>query len=301
MSTLADLDALLFDLFPVGSSDGAGQLDLVQRGEDEPPVFLFEPYPGHVRLSLRLIIWDGEEDSRSISNIKEQECFIVSSTHLDNPERVANYLRGWVDALDVVMSESISLDVVMPYELCHPRVLDLRIPRRPDQFSDALLKHSRLGKLLPHEGETGERLTGEELESWLAPLFPVEGPFHVVSLDEVFGGAFCDVQSWGARVGISLETRAGSAPPRPAVRTAIPLVRYRNMMQGERIHIYLQGWALALEEVLANANPGDQLRPWLLSCPDVLNLQSPATPGDFAQACLTRKRMGRAMRRAGDV
>ena len=102
-----------------------------------------------VSATLRLVVWENDDQHQWIRDIKEQEVRIVGAQAFFQPDRLASYLRGWVAALGEVMqrADTERFDWCMPFDLVFAEVFALRRPRTPDDFRAALLVRSRLGKL----------------------------------------------------------------------------------------------------------------------------------------------------------
>ena len=107
--------------------------------------------PMHV--TTRLIVWDRKsvDDDWMVSNIKEQYCGMLWRVHMEEPEaRIRAYLEGLKQALEVVLGSHKTF-YLMPQDLIafgkHP--LNLTRAQTADDFTNALLKKSRLGKLIP--------------------------------------------------------------------------------------------------------------------------------------------------------
>lgn len=148
--TDVELQALLEELvFPVGGEPfeymdvwNRCELQLVEVNDvDDKPV----------RVTTRLIVWDrkSDDDPWMISNIKEQYCGMIWRQHMDEPEaRVRAYFEGLREALMVALGSQRTM-YMMPADLLafgkHP--LNLVRAQTAEDFTDALMKKSRLGKL----------------------------------------------------------------------------------------------------------------------------------------------------------
>lgn len=98
-----------------------------------------------LRLTLRLIIWDRQP--KSIRDIKEQEVLIARIPEGMPFERVADFLKGWVMALEEVMSlSSDAFELLMPCDLTCPDALELLKPKDEQDFKAACLTQRRLGR-----------------------------------------------------------------------------------------------------------------------------------------------------------
>lgn len=101
-----------------------------------------------VKVVLRLFCYD---EDKTISDIKEQECFLGTLSKLQDAERVGAFVEGWRLATEELFRK-VGLDERrrswMPYNLFHPDVLGLQTARTAQDFQKALLMRSRLGKLL---------------------------------------------------------------------------------------------------------------------------------------------------------
>ena len=138
--------ALLENLFPA-----RGTIVSLERGSpwaDMPDWVTYDATHG-VRVILRLIIFDAE--GGAIRDIKEQQVSMIPAAAGDLPmERVEAYFRGWVDAVAHVFSTAPSMiDTLMPHDLTAPKVLALKKCKTAEDFRDAFLVRSRLGRFLP--------------------------------------------------------------------------------------------------------------------------------------------------------
>lgn len=103
---------------------------------------------GHLRITLRLIGYDPEDD-QSIRDIKEQETVLVleRSRATTSPERARAYVEGWVMALqDLLDTPGLQADTLMPADLVRPEVLDLKTCHSAEDFRARLGVKSRLGR-----------------------------------------------------------------------------------------------------------------------------------------------------------
>lgn len=138
--------ALLEDLFPA-----RGTVVSLERGSpwaDMTDWVTYDEAHG-LRVILRLIIFDAE--GGPIRDIKEQQVVMIPSAAGDVPmDRVEAYFRGWIDAVAHVFSTAPSMiDTLMPHDLTAPNVLKLKKCKTAEEFRDALLVRSRLGRFLP--------------------------------------------------------------------------------------------------------------------------------------------------------
>ena len=137
--------AVLEELFPV-----RGPVVSLERGEAAYDMKDWVDATAGLRVVLRLIVLDAE--GGSIRDIKEQMVSIVPPQAGEVPdERLEAYLRGWLAAVHEVLSKASvsSLETLMPHDLTSPKVLALKKAKTSDDFRDALLARSRLGKLIP--------------------------------------------------------------------------------------------------------------------------------------------------------
>lgn len=100
-----------------------------------------------LRATLQLISWDVSEGQRQIRDVKEQQLWLVPAGARDDGDRVKAYLLGWAAALRTLF---VDLDVseLMPHDLACPDVLTLRRATTAADYQAALLRPSRLGRLL---------------------------------------------------------------------------------------------------------------------------------------------------------
>jgi hypothetical protein len=132
------------DAFPVLSE--RTHLELVEARLREDDV---------VMLTVRLIVWEGEGESRTIRDIKEQEVFVGTAAQLQDP-RLAACVAGWRLAIAQLFAQDHprwhgQVDTAMPHEFVRPlaEVLALKRPRDADDFAEALLgSKQRLGRYL---------------------------------------------------------------------------------------------------------------------------------------------------------
>jgi hypothetical protein len=102
-----------------------------------------------LRVVLRLVITD--EDG-SIRDIKEQIVVMVPAAAGEVPEaRLEAHFRGWRAAVQRVLDGApfSTIEVLMPHDLTAPKVLALKKAKTADDFRDAFLARSRLGRFLP--------------------------------------------------------------------------------------------------------------------------------------------------------
>lgn len=131
------------DAFPVGSERIS--LELVEaRLRDEAVI-----------LTVRLLVWDVEGESRTIRDIKEQEVWAGPAAILQDP-RLAVCVAGWRQAIELLFAQDDprwldAVDCAMPHDLFprFPELLALKRPRDAEDFADALLgSKQRLGRYL---------------------------------------------------------------------------------------------------------------------------------------------------------
>lgn len=142
MSEIVDLAEALDELFPVGSE--LVQLHVVPahdpswRRSDEPAAYA----------TFRTIVWERDPDTgeRRVRDIKEQDIYMGWPKLYDERERVA----AWAQALERVLSEipMDKLETLMPADLVHPKVLELRKAQSVEDFDKALRAKKRLGQWL---------------------------------------------------------------------------------------------------------------------------------------------------------
>lgn len=130
---------------------GGGLVELravsASRTEDR---WICESRPGSgIFVTFQLIISDEYEGQRAIRDIKEQWVLTLPAQAFYQVDRIEPYLRGWGAAVDTVLRD-VRVDVVeglMPCDLVFPQALTLARPRTAEDFRDAMLVSSRLGKL----------------------------------------------------------------------------------------------------------------------------------------------------------
>lgn len=120
------------------------------------------PYGGQVA-TLRWVVYDGEGAEREVCASAEERVSVAPSVVSLDP-RLPEYFAGWAAALRTVLDSYAELDAagalsdeqrarleeLEPSELVFPDVLQMRRPRTPEAFADALLAGGkRLGRLLP--------------------------------------------------------------------------------------------------------------------------------------------------------
>lgn len=142
MSEIVDLAEALEDLFPIGSD--ILQLEVVPtqnadwRKSSEPAAYA----------TFRTIVWDVQPDTgeRMIRSVAEQDVYMGWPTLYEDRERVA----AFVQALGQVMTEipAHAAEELMPHDLIHPDVLQLRKASSVEDFNTALRTNKRLGRLL---------------------------------------------------------------------------------------------------------------------------------------------------------
>lgn len=132
------------DAFPVSSERVRLELVQVQLREDDA-----------VMLTVRLMVWEGAGESRTIRDIKEQEVRAGTATQLQDP-RFAACVAGWRLALEHLFAQDHprwqdQVDCAMPGEFMPPfaGLLALKRPRDAEDFAEALLgSQQRLGRYL---------------------------------------------------------------------------------------------------------------------------------------------------------
>ncbi|MCA9663528.1 MAG: hypothetical protein KC486_34680 [Myxococcales bacterium] len=108
---------------------------------------------GGAATTVRLIIWELDGEQRMIRDLKEQE-LRWSAEQLADP-RLDAFVAGWAAALGEVFAaisevgDVSKIECYLPCDLLELSALRLKRPRSADDFRDALLQPSRLGKLLP--------------------------------------------------------------------------------------------------------------------------------------------------------
>jgi len=255
---------------------------------------LLEERYGVVRITLRLMRWEGSGPSRSIVDIKEQDCILLDNSARADPDRVEAYIAGWTAAVNRVFTGGGGLDTAMPWDLVHHRVLSLVIPRRADQFESALLVRSRLGRFLPRQDEEARTpATAADVDGWLGQAFPVVGPTLELHLVErpTGGLKFVTAQAWA--LALELEFRRKGTNAAPPARESLALLRTSTLADGGRLQQFVLGWTAALRTVLGELPAGRPVHAHQLSCADTLKLHTARTAGDFERACLARTRLGR--------
>ncbi|MBI4820610.1 MAG: hypothetical protein HY791_30375 [Deltaproteobacteria bacterium] len=133
------LGKLLRELLPVRG--GHVSFEFVEVTERDEDLFVI----------MRLINWEDVRGQLSIRDVKEQEVLLVPRSHRADPERVVEYCRGWVSALEKVFANGDFAngdgpEYLLPHDLIAPKVLGLSKPRSAEAFEAALLVKSRLGR-----------------------------------------------------------------------------------------------------------------------------------------------------------
>jgi len=107
---------------------------------------------GSLAIVLQLYLYEERPGGgeRTVRDIKEQEVYFVPAAYRDEPARVREYIAGWAAAVREVLEgwSSARASEAMPYDLADPKVLKLARAETAEDFRAALLKKSRLGKLL---------------------------------------------------------------------------------------------------------------------------------------------------------
>lgn len=142
MSEVDDLLQTLEELFPVGSE--------TFRLEFVPDVEVRERDNGEtVALGVfRTISWDRDPSSgeRMIRDVKEQQVYLGWPALYRDRERVAAYLQALEQALIEIPDGA--LEELMPADLIHCEVLELRKAKTSEDFAKALRAKKRLGRWL---------------------------------------------------------------------------------------------------------------------------------------------------------
>jgi hypothetical protein len=98
-----------------------------------------------VRVTLRLLTWDVDQERKMIRDIKEQECLFVPMRHAGDPERVLAYVRAWIRAVTATLvTRGLGVETFMPVDFVTADVLDLRAST-DEEFEPAIAK--RLARL----------------------------------------------------------------------------------------------------------------------------------------------------------
>lgn len=141
-TSLADIAATLLASFPVRGEQVS--LELVM----DPDTKTASP---EGRVTFRLVIWDKQDNGDlSIRDIKEQDLYLYDPALLVGDVPVLAYLKGWALALgEVFQRGSTSMfETLMPHDLADVKALKLRKAKTPEDYRDAFLAKSRLGKYL---------------------------------------------------------------------------------------------------------------------------------------------------------
>jgi hypothetical protein len=111
--------------------------------------FVAETRHGGLSALFRLVVWDVDEASgqQSIRDIKEQQVYLVDSSHRDEPERVRAFVEAWASIMpDVLARLGSDVDCLMPHDLINFSPLALSRAETVDDFRRALLVKSRYGR-----------------------------------------------------------------------------------------------------------------------------------------------------------
>jgi hypothetical protein len=98
-----------------------------------------------VRVTLRLISF---EDGQ-IHTVKEQECYLGPLSRLPDAARMSTFVEGWRQAVEVTFQKGgrAVAERNMPINLFHIDALNLKKATTVQDFKEALLARSRMGKL----------------------------------------------------------------------------------------------------------------------------------------------------------
>jgi hypothetical protein len=271
---------------------------------------------GEVGLILQLVVYDRKDDesdgatpSRSVCDIKEQEVYFVPASCRDEPDRVRAYVRGWGAAVREVLP-AVHPEVaerMMPYGFTEPSVLRLAKAETVEDFKSALLKKSRLGRLLVQKlpppvvevGESRLTVTPGMVSKILAELFPIVGErSEIVAVS----GDAAVYEANNGGIHATLRLVGYERPDKETVRDIkeqeVFLIPAKHRHDEARVRAYLEGWASAISAVLrrpvkdvpALLLPADFVRV------NVLDLATPEEAADFERAFLQKSRLGRFVR-----
>jgi hypothetical protein len=151
--SIVDQDAItqtLADITPIYPEDTAGlsgysSIEMVPFGDGEWES-RFAP-DGDLYLTMRLICWEQAGEVTTIRDIKEQQLYVPAAL-LADAARFDAFARALASVLSRVCQRSDRIDVMLPSDLIRFDALKLKRPQTEDQFVDALVVPSRLGRLL---------------------------------------------------------------------------------------------------------------------------------------------------------
>lgn len=143
-----DLDELIRTLrthFPVEGR--YSDIDVGRSWGNQEPVAAFNER-GDIKVIFRLVTWESRGGERSIRDIKEQEVWFIPADHAEDGPRLRAYIEGHAMALKRVVDHFTDIDMLMPNDVIHPRILTLKRPQSAEDFARALAVPSRLGRLM---------------------------------------------------------------------------------------------------------------------------------------------------------
>lgn len=135
--TREELQEIFSTEFPLRAKNELASLEFVE---------LSDRGGGNYGMVVRLIVWDEVDGTRSIRDVKEQDCFIKLPGDCTF-ERLVTYLRGMDMAMQDVLA-SPRMESLMPHELLDWSALALRKAATAEDFDKALRLKSRLGRFL---------------------------------------------------------------------------------------------------------------------------------------------------------
>lgn len=98
--------------------------------------------------TFHLIVYDGEGETRSIRDIKEQELFLFEEGLAQPIERLRAFFRAHVRVIEEILATRADIDTMMPYDLYNGAPLKLARAVSEEDFERALRVRSRFGALL---------------------------------------------------------------------------------------------------------------------------------------------------------
>jgi hypothetical protein len=140
---MLDLYEMFEPLFPLG--EPPIQLLVLKSPED----VVSDEEENKTCALIQLFLWEQQGDEWSIRDVKEQQLFLGWPALYDDRTRVTEFLEAMRSVIGMMDPESVRM--AMPHELVLAEVLKLKKAETRDDFKEALLAQSRLGKYVKTE------------------------------------------------------------------------------------------------------------------------------------------------------
>ena len=146
---LEKISAWLERLTPM--KGGRYSVEIVPEVDEERLLYCLLDQRGELRLTLRLVTWEEEDDKealRMVQDIKEQQVWFLSAEQVQANERLRAYLEGWARAVEFVLARGKEIETLLPFELVFPQVFALKRPKDAEDFFNAFGVRSRMGRYI---------------------------------------------------------------------------------------------------------------------------------------------------------